>query len=298
MTSPDSVKARLKQLAVIENKPFDYLLTYYFIERIICRISVSAYTYNFILKGGLLLYTILENDARATRDIDFLARRINNTLENLTNVFAAVCSIELDDAVRFDLNTITAERIKEGADYEGVRVKVTGYLDKTRHVQQFDIGFGDVVVPRPVTMEYPTILDMEPPLIYAYSRESVIAEKFEAMLMLSEANSRMKDFYDVCMLSRRFDFEGPVLYEAVRQTLEHRSTPLSKEPTVFSVGFLTLNEKQIQWQAFQKRIRVAADISFTEAVKQINEFLYPVYQSILSENEWMKHWDCRDGQWI
>ena len=298
MITPDSVKARLKQLAVIGNKPFDYLLTYYFIERIIYRISVSAYADNFILKGGLLLYTILENDARATRDIDFLARRLNNTLENLTNVFASICSIELDDAVRFDLNTITAERIKEGADYEGVRVKVTGFLDKTRHVLQLDIGFGDVVIPKPVITEYPTIFDMEPPLIYVYSRESVIAEKFEAMLMLSEANSRMKDFYDVCVLSRRFDFEGPVLYEAIKQTLEHRSTPLNKEPTVFSEGFLILDEKQIQWQAFQNRVRVPVNISFMEAVIQIKEFLYPIYQSILSENEWMKCWDSQNGQWI
>jgi predicted nucleotidyltransferase component of viral defense system len=297
MRNPDSIKARLRQLAVAENRPFDYLLTHYFIERMIYRLSVSAYAGNFILKGGLLLYTILENDARATRDIDFLARRLNNVPEELTEVFRALCEIESDDAVRFDPATVTSERIKEGADYEGVRVKVTGFLDKTRCVLQFDVGFGDVVVPKPVTMEYPSLLDMERPRIQAYSPESVIAEKFEAMLALSEANSRMKDFYDVFTLSRLFAFEGAVLYEAVRQTLERRGTPLSATPAVFSDEFSRLNDKQLQWQAFQRRIRVAEGITYTDAISRITAFMQPVYLAILSEKEWLAQWDNSTGQW-
>lgn len=246
MTNADSIKAKLKQLAFQKNQPFDYLMMHYFIERLLYRLSTSQYADNFILKGGLLLYIILENEARATKDIDFLARRLTNTPDDLVHIFRTVCAIEADDAIRFDLHSITADRIKEDADYKGVRIKVTGYLDKSRHVLQFDIGFGDIVVPEPISMEYPSLLDMERPLIKAYSRESVIAEKFEAMIALAEVNSRMKDFYDVYALSRMFDFEGLVLYEAIYQTLQRRGTPLSATPTVFSNEFMQLKDKQTQ----------------------------------------------------
>ncbi len=295
--NPDSVKARLRKLAAAENKPFDYLLMHYFAERLLYRLSVSDYADNFILKGGLLLYTILENDARATRDVDFLARRLNNTPEGLESVFRVICAIEADDAVRFDADSVSAERIKEGADYEGIRVKVKGYLDKSRHVLQFDIGFGDIVVPQPVIMEYPSLLDMERPKIQAYSRESVISEKFEAMIALAEANSRMKDFYDVYILSRMFDFEGSVLYEAIRQTLKQRATPLSAAPTVFSEGFADSKDKQTQWQAFQKRIRVAENISLPAALSCIRTFLQPLYLAILSGDGWTKRWNRAASQW-
>ncbi|MCL2462818.1 MAG: nucleotidyl transferase AbiEii/AbiGii toxin family protein [Defluviitaleaceae bacterium] len=297
MTNPDSVKARLKQLAAAEHKPFDYLMMHYFAERLLYRLSVSRYADNFILKGGLLLYTILENDARATRDVDFLARSLNNAPEELIEVFRVICAVEADDAIRFDLASVAAERIKEGADYEGVRVKVTGYLDRSRHGLQFDVGFGDVVVPKPVTMEYPSLLDMERPKIQAYSRESVVAEKFEAMIALAEANSRMKDFYDVYILSRMFDFEGLVLYEAIRQTLERRATPLAAAPAVFTEDFANAKDKQTQWQAFQKRIRVAEGVGLVEALTRIRAFIRPVYLAVLSENEWMKRWDSTGGHW-
>jgi predicted nucleotidyltransferase component of viral defense system len=298
MRNPDSIKAKLKQLAVQENKPLDYLMMHYFIERLLYRLSISPYTDNFILKGGLLLYIILENDARATKDIDFLARQLGNTPDELVNIFKKICAINFDDAVRFDLDSITADRIKENTEYEGIRLKVTGYLDKSRHVLQFDIGFGDVVVPKPVAMDYPSLLDMDHPKINAYSLESVIAEKFEAMIALAEANSRMKDFYDVYVLSRMFDFEGLVLYEAVSQTLQRRGTPLNLIPTIFSDEFPRLKDKQIQWRAFQKRIKVADGAEFPEVIATIKTFIQPVYETVLHENEWMKSWDCTHLKWV
>lgn len=254
MSKADSIKARLRNLAEKEKKPYDYLLMHYFIERLLYRISISQYVDGFILKGGLLLYTIFEQDARATRDIDFLARSIGNSLEELKSIFAEICIIEAGDAVRYDPSSIAVIRIKEDADYEGVRVKLSGYLDKSCRVLQLDIGFGDAVVPKPVTMEYPSLLDMERPVLKAYSKESVIAEKFEAMIYLAEANSRMKDFYDVYTLANAFDFDGRVLYEAIRQVFERRGTPLMKEPVVFSAEFAVIKAKHTQWGAFQKRI--------------------------------------------
>ena len=298
MRNPDSIKARLKQLALQENKPFDYLMMHYFIERLLFRLSISQYTDNFILKGGLLLYVILGNNARATKDIDFLAKQLTNTPEELACIFRTICAIEADDAIRFDLDSITVDRIKEDAEYEGVRIKVTSYLDKSRHVLQFDIGFGDIVVPKPIPMEYPSLLDMERPKIKAYSLESIIAEKFEAMIALSEANSRMKDFYDVYTLSRMFAFEGLILYEAISQTLQRRGTPLTAVPAVFSDEFMQLKDKQVQWKAFQRRINVAESVEFPEVIESIKKFIQPVYGAILEENEWMKSWNCSRQIWL
>ena len=297
MRNADSIKAKLKALSVQNNKPFDYLIMHYFIERLLYRLSISNYADNFVLKGGLLLYTLLANDARATKDIDFLAHQIANSPDKLADVFRQICAIEADDAIWFDLDSINAGRIKEDAEYEGIRIKATGYLDRSRHVLQFDIGFGDVVVPKPLTMEFPSLLDMERPRLKAYSRESVIAEKFEAMIALAEANSRMKDFYDVYMLSRICDYEGIVLYEAVRQTLERRATPLDATPTVFSDYFRMLKVKQTQWQAFQRRIHVAQGLSFAAVLDANKHFLQPVYHAVLKGRELFATWNCKRGEW-
>lgn len=130
--NPASVKAKLKNLAIKENKQFDYLLTLYFIERFLYRVSISKYSKNFVLKGGLLLYTILDEKARATKDIDLLAKQIKNELEELKTVFCEICDIKFDDAVVFDKSTMITERIKEDADYEGVRIKFLAYLEKNK----------------------------------------------------------------------------------------------------------------------------------------------------------------------
>lgn len=297
MSKAESIKARIKQVAVKENKPFDYLLMHYFIERLLYRISISNHADNFILKGGLFLYTILGNDARATKDVDLLARQINNTLEDLQKIFIDICSIQCDDAVIFDTSSIFTERIKEFAEYEGVRVKVIGYLDRTRHILQLDIGFGDVIVPKIKEMEYPSILDMDRVSIKTYSIESVIAEKFEAMIYLSEANSRMKDFYDIYSLCKEFDFDGRVLYEAVLQTFAKRVTPTPIAPTVFSEEFPNMKDKQTQWKAFQRRVKSASSLEFTVVIYVIKLFLQPIYYCVLEEREFFGQWNCKSGEW-
>ncbi len=139
-------------------------------------ISISEYADKFVLKGGVLLYIVLEEKARATKDIDMLARQLNNSLENVEAIFKSVCEIKEDDAIEFDLNTLTVEKIKEDADYEGVRVKVTAFLDRTKKVLQMDIGFGDVIVPCATEMEYPSLLEMKKPLLKAYSMELLMVK--------------------------------------------------------------------------------------------------------------------------
>lgn len=297
MKSADSIKAKLRNLAEAKSKPFDYLLIHYFIERLLYRLSVWDHAENFVLKGGLLLYIMLDDDARATRDVDFLARRIENTPEELVRIFSELCSIDVDDAVRYDATTITAQRITEDADYEGVRIKLTGYLDKSRQILQFDIGYGDIIVAGPLEIDYPSLLGMERPHLKAYSRESVIAEKFEAMVALAEVNSRMKDFYDVYMLSYTYDFDGIILCEAIRQTLERRNTPLSQTPMIFTTEFMENRTKLTQWVAFGKRIQTAPNVGFTDVMGRIKMFLLPVYESILDGNAFVGLWDAGLGIW-
>jgi len=293
-----SIRARLKDIADKEHKQFDFILMMFLIERLLFRLSLSRYNEQFVLKGGLLLYLIMNEKARATKDIDLLAKEIASNLTTLRDIFAEVSAIAADDAVTFDSDNITAERIKEDADYEGVRVKITGYLGTMRKSLQFDIGFGDVVVPKPETLEYPTLLDMGQPVIQAYSKESVIAEKFEAMIYLAELNSRMKDFYDIYSLCTGFDFDGRVLYEAILQTLTRRKTQTPQEPTVFDADFANSKDKATQWNAFKKRTSVGDGIAFSETVSMICVFLQPLYDSVLSETEFMGHWDRDALRWV
>ena len=296
MMNADSIKSKLRNLAQQANKPYDYLLMHFFIERLLYRLSISSYAKNFILKGGLLLYAMLENDARATRDVDFLAQRLDNTPEDLIGIFVNICAIEADDAIRFDTSTIRAARIKEDADYEGVRIKLTAYLDKSRQMLQFDIGYGDVIVPKPLDLDYPSLLNMERPRLKVYSMESVISEKFEAMIALADVNSRMKDFYDVYTLSRTHDFDGHILYEAIRQTLQRRGTPLVQTPIVFTDDFAGDKGKQTQWASFERRICATQVIPFENVLSRVKAFLAPIYASILLGDDFFGRWESASSE--
>jgi predicted nucleotidyltransferase component of viral defense system len=293
----DSIKARLKTIADMEDKDFNYILIHYFIERLLYRLSVSPYAGNFILKGGLLLYTVLEQRARATRDIDLLAYHIQNLPDEMVRIFREIAMIPSDDAVSFDTETITVERIKEDADYQGIHIKLTGFLDRSHHILQFDIGFGDVIVPKPVDLTYPSLLGLEPAHLKAYTLESVIAEKFQAGVYLAEANNRMKDFYDIYELCSSFDFEGSTLYEAIAQTFERRNTEILEVPTIFKDTFPLLSDKQTQWKAFQRRLGITLDKDFPAVMATIKGFLMPIYGALYRKEPFSGHWDRAIQAW-
>ena len=178
-----SVKDRLKKQAMEDGKTMQDKLVTYGLERTIYRLSVSQYAERFTLKGGIFLYALFDGEyARATMDIDLLAQRIPNDAEKMKKVFNDIFSIECDDALRFDLNTLEVTNITEFKEYHGVNVSITGYLDRTKVPVSIDIGFGDVIYPERMKMEFPVLLDMEVPEVYAYSIYSVIAEKFEAIV--------------------------------------------------------------------------------------------------------------------
>jgi hypothetical protein len=227
----------------------------------------------------------------------FLARKIENTPDKLIEVFQEICRIPADDAARYDAESVIAERIKEDAEYQGVRIKINVYLDKSRHILQLDIGFGDIIVSNPIVMEYPSLLGMDRPKIKAYSIESVIAEKFEAMVYLAEANSRMKDFYDIYALSKIFDFDGKILFAAIVATFERRKTPISDIPTIFSDSFPLIKDKQTQWKAFLNRSGIDADASFLNIVDVIRTFLSPLYESMQKHETYSCTWHHSLAKW-
>lgn len=296
MSKAESVKARLKYLARIEKKPFDYLLNLYCIERLIYRLSTSRFSELFVLKGGMFLFTIMEEKARATKDLDMLAKETNNSIENLEGIFKEIVSIKVDDGVTFNQD-ISVSKIMEGADYNGIRVKIVAFLDRTKVPVQVDIGFGDIVYPAIQIISYPTLLTLEDIQVNAYSIESLIAEKFDAMLTLAQANSRMKDFYDIFYLRFMYKFDGKNLQNAFKLTLNSRENFLEPNPVVFEDAFGHDREKNIQWKAFLKRINNELDLKFEEVIASNRDFLKPVYSAILNAEDYCFSWDPIQTIW-
>jgi predicted nucleotidyltransferase component of viral defense system len=252
-------------------------------ERLLYRLSVSEYKDNFILKGGLLLFSMSGFTGRPTRDIDFLAYQISNNMGNIKEAFRKICRIEYNDGIVFNPNSISVEEIKKEAEYRGIRVKLTGYLGKAKEMLWVDIGFNDIVVPEVVITEYPVLLDMDYPKIKMYSFESVVAEKFEAIVSLGELNSRMKDFYDVFILLSEKNFNRNILQKAIVETFKRRETDILKVDQIFKKEFIEDNNRINQWKLFLKKIG-HQNIEFEYIMDTIKKSLLPIYNNIKEEN--------------
>ncbi len=276
-----SVRQRLLNRAKSNGRPFSELLQYYAMERFLYRLSQSAHAQRFILKGALMLRVWRFPELRPTMDIDMLGITSNNEADIIAQVLDILTMDVEADGLAFNPESIQAERITEDADYEGIRIRFLGSLGSARINMQIDIGFGDIVYPEPEESDLPTILNSPVTRMLCYSRESSIAEKFEAMVKLGMLNSRMKDFYDIWMLSRRFDFDGTRLTQAVRLTFEQRGTVLPTEIDAFTESFI--NVKEMQWVAFRKRLKqdLIAE-SFREIVTAVDGFLTPIAKCVSS----------------
>lgn len=273
-----SVHQRLLNVARKTGRPSNEVLQYFAMERLLYRLSCSAYKDSFVLKGALLFRVWDVPDCRATRDIDFLAF-VENSAENLAAIFREVCTIEGDDGLVFAPDSVDARTIKEGADYEGVRVRFRGLLGKARITMQIDVGFGDKVHPGVVRADYPVILDLPTPALRMYPPETVVAEKVEAMIHLGSLNSRMKDFYDVWRLSRQFDFDPEIQSEAIRQTLENRETKLMPYDEL-KADLLENDKLEKQWSAFLEKSGVTGPETFHDVLEEIATFLSPLFERI------------------
>jgi predicted nucleotidyltransferase component of viral defense system len=293
---PASVRQRLLNLARERKEDFGLVLIRYGSERFLYRLSTSPHRDAFVLKGALLLQLWTAEIYRPTRDLDLLGRGLSDT--NFRKVFSEVCSQNVeDDGLTFLPNTIRVERIRDEEAYEGVRVRVEARLGGVRIPLQIDVGLGDKIVPAPVKLEYPTLLRFPAPKLHAYSKESVVAEKFEAMVKLGVVNSRMKDYYDLWVLAQRFEFESSTLAAAIQATFDTRHTTLpTSSPLALRAEFYELTTKQAQWLAFLRKSGLKADSSLKEAVEVIREFIMPVVNSVLKGNEENKVWQPA-GPW-
>lgn len=296
MTSAISVKDRLKKLQSEGISMQDALISYG-LERTIYRISISPYAERFTLKGGILLYALFGGHyARATRDIDLLAQSVNNDTEEMKRIFVQIFSIETDDALWFDFDTLDVTVITEFKEYHGVNVSIMGYLDRTKVPISIDIGFGDVIYPERVKMEFPVLLGMEVPRIYAYTIYSVIAEKFEAIVSLGLVNSRYKDFYDIYVIIGEYNLSGTEIMVAIKETFEHRGTSYD-DIVVFEEGFADDPVRQSRWKAFIKKKKALVNVSFDEVIEFLKRFAEPVVDAITAEADYEKQWYCKDSKW-
>ena len=251
-------------------------------ERFLYRLSKSHHKDKFILKGALLLTVWQSPISRPTRDIDLLGITENN-VENIIKIVKEICSMEVEqDGITFDGSTISGESITENADYEGVRIKFSGSLGSSRITMQLDIGFGDKIVPKAEMIHYFTILDLPVPILFGYSKESTIAEKLEAMVKFGSLNSRMKDFYDIWLLSRQFDFHGGLLTEAISKTFTNRKTKLPSDINVFLHTLLGDPLKERQWNGFIRSNRLEdAPHDFKTVINEISNFLVSPVKCII-----------------
>ena len=291
-----SVKNQLLAAARHSGKPFQTLLTHYGLERFLFRLSLSPLKEKFILKGGLLLVGMGLPLARTTRDIDFLGLAPSD-IDTIGALIREIGNLPLDDGLVYEVNELSIETMAENAEYPGIRLKFDAWLGKARIPMQIDVGFGDAVVPDAREMTFPTLLDMEPPVVRAYSIETIVAEKLEASLDLAELNSRMKDFYDIWMLSHAYPFHGPTLQEAVAATCERRATPLTSKALIFSKEFAAGDAKKTQWRTFLRKANLPGiSDEFPAVMEGIREFLQPLAETSENRQRFEKKWPA-GGPW-
>ncbi len=292
-----SVRGRLQNTARDTKRQFAEVLQYYGMERFLYRLSKSEHHQRFILKGALMFTVWDIPSRRRTMDIDFLAYA-DNAIPKMEKIIREVCETEVvPDGVVFDPKSVKGGKIKEDADYEGIRVKFRGNLGTARIPMQIDIGFGDAVVPKPKAIDYPVILDFPKPHLVGYAFETVVAEKFEAMIKLGALNSRMKDFYDVWLLISQFTFNGSSLANAIARTFKNRKTELPKALPFFAAEIYSdQSDRNRIWQAFLEKNDIRVPEKLKEATSVIENFLQPVVEATIEEKDFESIWKA-PGPW-
>lgn len=293
-----SVRTRLQKVAKESGEEFHYTLTRYAIERLLVRLAASEHGDNFVLKGAMLFRVWSAVAHRTTRDLDLLGSGAPD-LDRLAEVFAEICTLTVeDDGVVYDASSVRAARIKEDADYEGVRVTLRAMLGTARLDVQVDVGFGDAITPAPVEILFPTLLATPAPRLLAYPKETVVAEKLNALVDLGLANSRMKDFFDLAFLARTSAFDGTTLARAIAATFARRKTPLPAAgllPLGLTAEFYEDDAKQKQWKAFTSRI-APTDEPLSSVVALLAAFLGPPLAHAATPERFRMTW-APSGPW-
>jgi len=295
-----SIRQRLLNLSKERNEPFNLFLDRFVAERLLYRLSVSQHADGFVLKGALLFLLWSESLSRPTRDVDLLGFG-NSAVGEIERVFRDVCRISVDaDGLVFDADSVKGINIREDQAYEGVRITLLAFLGTARLPVQIDIGFGDAITPDAEAAEFPATLvaaNLPVAKLSAYPRETVIAEKLEAMVTLGLANSRMKDFHDLAVLARNFPFDGPTLARAVESTFARRRTTVPTEtPVALTADFARDAAKAVQWTSFLKRSAIRSAPELSEVTDLLAQFLLPVLAAIRERGEFQRQWQP-GGSW-
>ncbi len=291
-----SVLAKLKNKAKANRISYQQCLQLFFQEEFLRRLAGSKYAENFVLKGGLFIYTLTNFESWATVDVDFLMRGLNNDLARMDEIIAEILTVDTgNDFVTFKASK--AEPIAVQRKYHGISTQITGYIKNVRVPFHVDIGVGDVIVPNAQRRNIQTQLDgYEKPEILTYSLESTIAEKFDAILQRFELTGRMKDFYDIYYLSRAFDFDGLKLQTAIQETLQNRGTTYEKDSFDRVLSLVDDEDMQSKWRYFLRTLG-NPDVEFSSVIAGIDLFLAPVWTAITREEEMQKIWHANSAIW-
>ncbi|MDB4306252.1 nucleotidyl transferase AbiEii/AbiGii toxin family protein [bacterium] len=286
---PASIQARLKNRARDTGEELQTLLTRFALERLLFRLSGSKHRESFVLKGAFLFLAWGESVERPTRDLDLLAEGAPD-IERFEQIFRELCELEVEsDGVVFVADTVRGRMIREQAAYDGIRINLDALIGKAVIQLQIDVGFGDAVVPAPIEIEFPVLLEFPCPRLRGYRPETVVAEKCEAMVALGLANSRLKDYNDLWRLASTRDFEGPILALAIRAVFERRQTAI---PDGIPAGLTNAYSEQwgVQWLGVLNRFGVDDPPSLMETLDLLRRFLLPVFESLAVDEELEHAW--------
>lgn len=285
-----SVRAKLTNQAKEKGEELQNLLMRFASERLLYRLSQSKYKDNFLLKGAVLFTVWFNEPHRPTKDLDLLGFG-KNDIPTLENIFREICQIKEEDGLQFIAESVKGEKIREEEIYEGVRLTLRSMLEKAIIPVQVDVGFGDAVTPKAKEESLPTILDLPAPRLNIYPKETVIAEKFEAMVKLGIGNSRMKDFWDVNYLIKEFEFDGALIQEAIRATFVSRQTDFPQGlPTALTNDFAVKPLITSRWDAFIRRNRIKTYTDFSLVVKDLREFFSAILEAENQNKEFNAKW--------
>jgi predicted nucleotidyltransferase component of viral defense system len=294
---PASIQARLKNIAKDRGLPVQVILQHYALERFLYRLSQTDYKEDFVLRGGLIFAGWGIDLRRPTLDIDLLGYTTTAT-DSLERITREICKYPVEpDGLRFDLESIHGEDIMEIREYPGVRVKFDGYLGDVNIRMQIDFGFDDQITPNSIDIQYPTILDLPPPILYGYPYETLIAEKMQSLTILGDANTRMKDFYDIWLLSHQVELEGETLSAAILNTFKKRNTEIPRNLSEAISDKYAIRQEN-QWQAFLCNSNLdQKDIpNFEQVIAEIKKFIDPILSEASQGIRLISNWNP-SGYW-
>lgn len=279
--SIESIKQRLKNLAIKQGEDPGALFHYYVMERFLYRISMSTNAHFFILKGALMLRVLGGSLSRATRDIDFQSDNFDSPEQTVQAIRECLLESKSEDGVTFDSNNIQATQIQLDTRDRGVRIEVQGYIGTSRYKIQVDVGSGGTIIPKPTWIYYPALLEFDSPKLLGYPKESIVADKFEAMVSRDLTNSRVKDFYDIWILSEAEIFHENILREAIQSTFLYYETTIPHEkPICLTQAYWNAAGQERRWHGFLKNAQIKLDLSLEQVAQRIECFLMPICDSI------------------